>query len=551
MSRRLRAAAFVLVAAATAAAAPTTAPIVGGALTGDYPAVGAYLLGATPDVTTTQCSGVLVGCSTFITAAHCVCGGTGAECQGAAAPSPDASLVYLDHAGFVPIASIAVHPDFVFPIADVAVLTLATPVTGVVPATLIGGGAPPFGTAGTIVGFGVADDVAGDSGLKRAGLVVTAACTLGIPDATSVCWNYSGAGADTCSGDSGGPLFVDLGGGPIVAGLTSGGVSATCSPGDNSYDVSLAAYRDWIIATAGGDVGTSACGTVPAVGTPGAVSVAFAGDVGDAQPFDLQSIGVAPNTSELRVGMHGSEAIGDDFDLYLRAGAAPAPGLFDCRAVGANQYGFCTITNPAPGSWFIRAERVSGDGIYQVVATTFGGDAPVCGNGIREPGEGCDGADTGTCTTGCQENCSCVQCSEVDLDVTEISVAPKLFFEAALGDEVGTYTAVDPATAGVTLVFSDAVHQIPIVIPPGDPGWVVVNPRRGRYRWRGDVMGVRHLLFQAMRRQPTTWHVRAKGRDVPQADAIDYSTLAIRVELGTRCAEHRFHIERTPQLPRG
>ncbi|MGH7894770.1 MAG: S1 family peptidase, partial [Candidatus Binatia bacterium] len=300
-----------------------------GTLTADFPVVGALVIGTSPDVAQTLCSGVLLGCSTFLTAGHCVCEGTGATCQGSSELPPGVAFVYLDHAGFVPIERIALHPDYVYPVADVAVVHLAAPVTGIVPMRLVDAVPPPFGTQGTIVGYGVTTGTSGDSGVKRAGVVVTAPCVSGIADATSVCWDFTGPGANTCEGDSGGPLFVDLGAGSVVAGVTSGGFSATCLPTDHSYDASLAAYRDWIVAEAGGDLGTTACGALPAVGTPGAVATAFAGELGGGRPFALHSVGVAPGTSELRVAMHGSEDPGNDFDLYLRHGAAPAAGAFD------------------------------------------------------------------------------------------------------------------------------------------------------------------------------------------------------------------------------
>src|SRR5262245_2258787 len=136
-SPRLRSsgvAAIVLIAAAFAARAtaetPAAAPIVDGVLTTAYPPVGAFLAGTDPATATTECSGVLVGCQTFLTAAHCVCESSGAMCQGASAPAPDTALVFFDHAGFFSIASIAVPSAYVFPTAaDVAVVRLAAPVT--------------------------------------------------------------------------------------------------------------------------------------------------------------------------------------------------------------------------------------------------------------------------------------------------------------------------------------------------------------------------------------------------------------------------------------
>src|SRR5437867_4162512 len=127
------------------------ANIVNGRLTAGFPAAGALLLGDDPATAVTGCSGVLVGCETFLTAAHCVCETNGADCQGARAPSPLGRLVYLQHAGFFRAASIRVHPDYRFPQADLAVIKLTTPVTGVAPAPLALPPPPPGGT-GTIVG---------------------------------------------------------------------------------------------------------------------------------------------------------------------------------------------------------------------------------------------------------------------------------------------------------------------------------------------------------------------------------------------------------------
>ena len=513
--------------------------------------MGALLAGGDPTSARTDCTGTLVGCQTFLTAAHCVCPGTGAACQGAAAPTPAGRTVYFAHAGFVPIESITVHPDYDFPVADLAVIRLAAPVTAIAPARVNDVGTPPFGTSGAIVGFGWQTAAARDTGVKRVGSVSTAPCAGGISNATSVCWDYRGIGANTCQGDSGGPLLLDLGTGPVVAGTTSGGFSSNCVATDHSYDANLFVYRDWIAGAAAGDLGTSGCGGIPAVDTPGAIATAFTGDLGTVRPFALESVGVSPGTAELRVALQGSESPGTDFDLYVRGGAAPAAGEFECGADGTGQFGFCRIMDPAAGSWFLRAERVRGEGVFQVVATTIGGEPSVCGNGLREPGERCDGADAGTCTTGCDASCGCVVCSTTDLDVFQIQLTPRVFVQATLGDGTGTYTAVDPASGGVTIELIDATHGVPIVIPPRDPRWVVVNPRRGRYRWKGGPASpVRKLEFRTRRKQPTEWTILLTGKNLPGTSTIDYQTLIVRVRLGPRCAERRFHVENTPAIPR-
>ena len=242
--------------------------IVNGTLTAAYPSTAALLAGGTTDSAAIFCSATLIGCQTVLTAAHCVCDYEAADCGGA--PSPAGLWVFLQHAGIFPVASVAVHPAYFYPDADVAVLTLAAPVDGIAPSA-INLLAPATGVAGTIVGFGRQGGVLNDYGLKRVGPVTTAACTAGLSDVSSLCWNFTGTGANTCNGDSGGPLFADFGGGAALSGVTSGGVSSTCLPTDHSYDANVYTYSAWIAAQAGSDLGGTSCGTLPSAGGPGTI----------------------------------------------------------------------------------------------------------------------------------------------------------------------------------------------------------------------------------------------------------------------------------------
>jgi len=156
--------ALLLGAIRSVCAAPTNVPaplpsIASGTLTSAFPSTGALLSGD-PETAKSWCSGVLIGCQTFLTAAHCVCEKNGSACQGAGAPRPAGRLVYLQHAGFFRIASIRVHPGFDFPIADVAVVRLSVPVTGIAPSRMTSTPPPPV-VPGVIVGFGRAGCVAG------------------------------------------------------------------------------------------------------------------------------------------------------------------------------------------------------------------------------------------------------------------------------------------------------------------------------------------------------------------------------------------------------
>jgi trypsin/pre-peptidase len=374
-----------------AAAERTLAPrIVNGLYTSQYPTTGVLLDSNNPNTASMICSGTLIGCQTFLTAGHCV----------AASLNPADYLVFLQHAGFFSVASVALNPNFNFPVGDVAVLKLVTPVNGIAPTPIDTTSAPPFGASGTIVGFGRSGggSLNTDYGLKRAGDVLTASCS-GVSNTTSLCWDFTdplgppGTDSNTCNGDSGGPLFVDLGAGIRVAGVTSGGTSSTCLPTDNSFDANVFFYSSYIAAQAGTDLNNTSCGTLPQVGSPGTSILGVVGSLNSVATQGLHSVQVGPGNPQLRVAMNAIDD-GSDFDLYVRFGSPPTTSQFDCKADGSNQYGFCQFTNPSPGTWYILVNRFAGSGSYQITATTFGVD---CSNPLSQ-GQPCD--DGNSCTSG-------------------------------------------------------------------------------------------------------------------------------------------------------
>jgi hypothetical protein len=373
---------------AAPAGAHTSAPIVNGVETPEYPAVGALLTPGDPDRAMLLCSGTLIGCHTFLTAAHCV------ENH----PDPSTYVVFLQHAGFVGVSAIARHPSYAFPVGDVAVLTLSAPVTGIgpMPIDTTGGRAP--GTAGTIVGFGRTGGANQDYGLKRTGRVTLAPCTDGVSDTTSVCWSFAdpigspGEDSNTCNGDSGGPLFVDDGEGDVTVGITSGGSSATCLASDDSYDARVATYAAYIEAIDAADVGATSCSSLPAVGTPDATVAAFAGILDGTTPQATHAFTVPSGVEVLRVTMNAIDD-GSDFDLYVRAGSAPTLATYDCARTGIGQFAACEFTSPSPGTWYVMPHRYIGGGGYQVTATAF---ASACADPGNE-GSPCDDGDV--CTT--------------------------------------------------------------------------------------------------------------------------------------------------------
>ena len=367
---RLLAAALCLSActAGDPAAGEAARTIVNGVATTDYPTTGILLAGADPG--SLICSGTLIGCDVFLTAAHCACFGDGPDCQ---SPEPEETLgVYLQNVGFVPVVRRHVHPDYTFPDNDVAVLELAHPVTGLAPSPLQAAEVP-LGTTATIAGYGRSGGDQEDYGIKQAGDVVTDTCPRDARGPGHICWRYEGEGANTCNGDSGGPLFVAAGGALAVAGITSGGTRFDCLEGDRSYDTDVFSFREFIAGAVGGErLGQASCGALPQVGGDGAAVESQQGELARNQEAAL-AFEVPVGTSEIRVNLNATE--GSNLDLRLRRGEPPTADQHDCAALDRSSYGACTVEAPAPGAWhaLVSARRA---GEYQLTVTVFAG-APV------------------------------------------------------------------------------------------------------------------------------------------------------------------------------
>ncbi len=358
--------------------------IVNGLPTASYPSVGLLV---TEQGT---CTATLIGCRIALTAAHCLCTDpashqllTGAQCAGRAdLLDPSTKLLYLPSAGRFPAARIAVDPSFVFTQGgDVAIVQLAQAVTGVAPAALDTAGIPPPGTAGTIVGFGITEDPSSGAGIERAGALAVAPCSVpGVDAAHHVCADLvaplgpPGTSSGPCVGDSGGPLFVDMGAGPRLAGSASGdnSTSANCAPPSHFWFASAYVERAWIEATAGADLGTGACGGLPAAGGPDAAVTQVLGTLSAAHPDDVVPISVPAGISHLRVGLSAESPFVVDDDLYLASGSPPTLSHFDCKSEAAEAIDFCDVAAPAPGTWYALVHRASGHGgPYQLVETLF------------------------------------------------------------------------------------------------------------------------------------------------------------------------------------
>jgi cysteine-rich repeat protein len=289
------------------------------------------------------------------------------------------------------------------------VLRLAAPVSGLTPSAIDTVGGHATGTTGVIAGFGRSGGSAVDYGLKRYGAVSIASCLFGVSNTTSICWSFDsplgppGTDANTCNADSGGPLFIDAGAGPVVAGITSGGSSANCTPFDNSFDARVAFYAPFIEGAAGGDLDNRECGGIPQVGDPDVEVFAYSGSLDGAGEQRLHSFTVDSGSMLLRVTHNSTDDGVSNFRMYVRHGSPPTIFDYDCAATGASQYGSCAFHDPTAGTWYAMMTRAGGAGEYQLTATSFGTLCSDPGN----DGEPCD--DGNACTSGdlCQAG-SCV-----------------------------------------------------------------------------------------------------------------------------------------------
>lgn len=341
--------------------------IVRGETTFEAPAVGALLTyrDGEFDLPRSLCSGTLIGCRTFLTAAHCVCpsesisGLTDAEvCARLGSTAPSRLRVFLPHAGFFPVSGVAIHPEYDFGTAgDVAIVTLGRAVTGVPAARLNLQGRIDNGTRLRIFGFGDGVDrnvSSAAAGLKRQGSIVAARCGSSINADRHVCWNHTttGTAATTCFGDSGGPSFVQAADGPELAGIHSGVDGAVagfpCAAPASVFDSDVFVHRSWILTQTGQDLGSEAClqeGRIDVL--PSRVHTLEA-SLAEGEERSV-SFEVPSSARTLRITANGASR--NDVDLFVAIGPVANRERADCRITDLSSWAACEFPEPTAGLW--------------------------------------------------------------------------------------------------------------------------------------------------------------------------------------------------------
>ena len=200
------------------------------------------------------CTGTLIGPKTVLTAGHC------RDCATRIFVGNDVKEDGL----IVNVAKAVRHPDYCEDGFgnDLMVLILVKAVAGVTPRRLATGALIDKAIDGRAVGFGHIDaNGQFDYGRKRQVDVPIASpdcrgasrgrtdvqhygCHLGV----EIVAGRLGLGKDSCSGDSGGPFYVEAAEDEwLLAGATSRATrSARCTCGDGGIYVRVDRYRDWI-----------------------------------------------------------------------------------------------------------------------------------------------------------------------------------------------------------------------------------------------------------------------------------------------------------------
>jgi trypsin len=342
--------------------------IVNGLPSRSHPAVGALLKGNSAQTASALCTGTLVGCDKFLTAAHCI----------AKDPSPGSYLVFFQELGFFEVKDIRWEKQqYRFPYFDLAMLTLAKPVEGIAPMPINMSVQPLRNSVATIVGFGRTGGRHYDYGIKREGSVRIAACPANRARDQVLCWRFdadvtsSTSAQNTCNADSGGGIFMRDNDGPRVVeklfGTVSGGTDQDCMRNDLSYNVDVFRYRDWITAAGEGRLSSAMCGRPLWEGSGNAPTFKVL-SLSEKNPEARLTIEAPEGVTSLRVAMNAEDngASKNAFGFSTFGSKGPGSSENACEDKGAGQFAFCAIDRPERGPWTIVLKRIRGEGQVQI-----------------------------------------------------------------------------------------------------------------------------------------------------------------------------------------
>lgn len=147
------------------------------------------------------------------------------------------------------LTKIVIHPDYNTMNNDLALITI--PIISNIPNINITMPTPPPSTMLTVIGWGYTTEGSGKTSdvlmQVNVPIVSLTICKKSYPSVTSqnVCAGYQQGGKDSCSGDSGGPLFFNQSGNIQQVGIVSYG-KGCAEPNYYGVYTSVSYYRSWI-----------------------------------------------------------------------------------------------------------------------------------------------------------------------------------------------------------------------------------------------------------------------------------------------------------------
>ncbi len=368
------------------------------------------------------CGGSIVAENWILTAQHCVAGKTPSAIKVVAGFTKQSNSAQGQLRNVV---EILVHPDYVTASKgkDVALLRLESPLDlstaaarpiGIVTQADIALTAPDVVAVvtgwGTLSSGGSTPDILQAVSVPLVSNVDAQAAYTSetITDDQMAAGVMGIGGKDACQGDSGGPLVVPdaSGTGFLLAGVVSWGYGC----GDAKYPglyARVSSFDTWIQAQMGGDV------VVP----PTTGTVLDETNIGGARnAWQHYTVTVPAGALNLEVNMTGG---GGDADVYVRYGAQPTSGNYDCRPYESGNNETCTFASPQAGTWYISIQGYTAYSGVSLTASYSAGDNPpaaeICTDGIDNDGDGavdCDDSD-------CSADAACVGNPPAPTQVTE------------------------------------------------------------------------------------------------------------------------------------